>query len=34
MQANAKQLDSFFTKTPGRQTGMALQMLAHQRLSN
>jgi predicted double-glycine peptidase len=34
IQAEAKQTDIFFTKTPERQTGMALQMLAHQRLSN
>lgn len=34
MQANGKQTDIFFTKTPERQTGMALEMLAHQRLSN
>jgi predicted double-glycine peptidase len=34
IQAEAKQADIFFTKTPDRQTGMALQMLAHQRLSN
>jgi predicted double-glycine peptidase len=34
MQADAKQTDIFFTKTPERQTGMALQMLAHQSLSN
>ena len=34
IQAEAKQADIFFTKTPERQTGMALQMLAHQRLSN
>lgn len=34
MQADAKQTDIFFTKSPERQTGMALQMLAHQRLSN
>ena len=34
MQADAKQPDIFFTKTPERQTGMALQMLAHQRQSN
>ena len=34
MQADAKQADIFFTKTPERQTGMALQMLAHQRQSN
>lgn len=34
MQADAKQPDIFFTKTPERQTGLALQMLAHQRKSN
>ncbi len=34
MQAEAKQAGIFFTKTPERQTGMALQMLAHQRQSN
>jgi predicted double-glycine peptidase len=34
MQAEAKQTGTFFTKTPERQTGMALQMLAHQRQSN
>ena len=34
MQANAEQTDIFFTKNPERQTGMALQMLAHQRQSN
>ena len=34
MQAEAKQAGIFFTKTPVRQTGMALQMLAHQRQSN
>ena len=34
MQADAKQTDIFFTKTPERQTGMALQMLVHQRQSN
>ena len=34
MKAEAKQADIFFTKTPERQTGMALQMLAHQRQSN
>jgi predicted double-glycine peptidase len=34
IQAEAKQTDIFFTKTPERQTGMALQMLAHQRLTN
>ena len=34
MQAEAKQADIFFTKTPERQTVMALQMLAHQRQSN
>lgn len=34
MQADAKQADIFFTKTPERQTGMALQTLAHQRQSN
>ena len=34
MQADAKQTDIFFTKTPERQTGMALQTLAHQRQSN
>lgn len=34
MQAEDKQADIFFTKTPERQTGMALQMLAHQRQSN
>ena len=34
MQAEARQAGIFFTKTPERQTGMALQMLAHQRQSN
>ena len=34
MQAEAKQVGIFFTKTPVRHTGMALQMLAHQRQSN
>lgn len=34
MQADDKQTDIFFTKTPERQTGMALQILAHQRQSN
>lgn len=34
MQADAEQTDIFFTKKPERQTGMALQMLAHQRQSN
>jgi predicted double-glycine peptidase len=34
MQAEAKQTGTFFTKTPERQTGMALQMLAHQGQSN
>lgn len=34
MQAEDKQADIFFTQTPERQTGMALQMLAHPRLSN
>ena len=34
MQTEAKQTGMFFTKTPARQTGMALQMLAHPRLSH
>lgn len=34
MQAEARQAGIFFTKTPERLTGMALQMLAHQRQSN
>ena len=34
LQANAKAIDIFFTKTPERQTRMALQMLAQQRPSH